>query len=72
MVKENPTFDISNLTLQEKQIREKDINVFYETMKKTKVELSKPDCEGIYDKMQQAAIEAGHSRWTFYQTTQLN
>lgn len=72
MVKENPSFDITNLTLHEKQIRENDINVFFETMKETKVKLNKQDCVEIYDKMQQSAIDAGHSRWSYYQTNPLN
>ena len=67
MVKENPTFDISKLTLEEKAIRQKDIDVVFESMKETKLDLTIQQCEELYDYQQQGAIEAGKSIWQFYQ-----
>ncbi len=72
MVKENTTFDIAKLTLEEKQIRQKDIEVLFEAMKETKLDLTKDQCEKIYDHMQQGAIEGGISRWEFYQQPNMN
>ena len=72
MVKENPTFDISKLTAEERLIREKDIQILFDGLKETNLKLSKEQCERLYDHMQQGAIEQGHSRWKFYQGGQMN
>jgi hypothetical protein len=67
MIKENSTFDISNLTFAEKVIRQKDIDIVFESMKETKLEFSRQQCEALYDHQQQGAIEAGTSSWQYYQ-----
>jgi hypothetical protein len=72
MLKENSTFDVSELTLEEKQIRQKDIDVIFETLKETKIEFTKEQCVLLYDHMQQGAVETGNSEWLYYQQSNLN
>ncbi len=67
MVQENSTFNIQNLTAEEKAIREQGIELLFRQISKSKNGFSREDAEQLYDKMQQAAINEGDSAWQFYQ-----
>lgn len=66
MMKEKSTFSISNLTEKEKAEREESIEALFNGFLQAHPELTRKDAEGLFDKMQQKAIEAGKSVWKYY------
>jgi hypothetical protein len=59
-------FDVANLNEEEKEIRNNAIEFVFSHLSAKHSHFTKSDAEELYDKMQQAAIDAGHSAWEFY------
>ena len=63
-------FDTANLTDKEKKIRNEAIEMLFNHLAIKHPLFTKKEVEELYDKMQQASIEAGHAAWEFYKKKQ--
>ena len=59
-------FDVANLTTEELEQRKEGIEFLFDELHKRDSDFTLVEAEQLYDKMQQAAIDNGHSSWEFY------
>lgn len=61
------TFDVANLSEDEKKQRREGIEFLFNELQRRDSQFTLIEAEKLYDKMQQAAIDSGNSIWKFYQ-----
>jgi hypothetical protein len=63
---EKSKFSLANLTSEERELRQLNIEALQKSLAASHPDFSLEDAEAVYDHMQQAAIECGKSIWQFY------
>ena len=59
-------FDVANLSEIEQKQRSEGIEFLFNELYKRDANFTLTEAEELYDRMQQAAIDEGHSTWTYY------